>query len=160
MELAGPFSNDLWTVFVLRIAVNESAIRSAVVSLAYIHEITCIMSRHIKDEYYHLAMQNYVRSIREVVEITKQSTKHASGIALVACVLFAGIESLQGHLPSCIGHLTSGMRIMDDYEKACKQDRMYEKKQMGVPFHLLRPIFVAAGIQMIAVVRQKQMKVR
>jgi hypothetical protein len=153
LELGGPFSSDLWTTFVLRMASSESAVRSAVIALASMHQSFLNLDIPAYNELHDFAMQNYCRSIRKVIGLNERLAQHASVIALVTSVLFAAIESLQGHLNSSMGHVMSGMKIIQEYDDNYELDEDRKGNHAPVPVDLLRPIFISIGTQIMAITR-------
>jgi len=111
-ELAGPFSEELWSNFMLLVATHESAIKHALVALGTTHEDFVNMGEPSLERS-QFAMRHYQKAINQIVKINAPESPHTIDVALASCLLFTCIETLRGHYQSALSHITSGLKILD-----------------------------------------------
>ena len=116
-DLSYPFTMELWSQFILRIALVEPAIRHAVISLGALHE-TFQSSQANLESVSDFARRQYGSAIQQLLKqpLVNPGTRNgnATGVALVACILFACIECVEGHFRSAIAHIRSGWKIVHE----------------------------------------------
>ncbi|KAL9112961.1 MAG: hypothetical protein Q9227_002826 [Pyrenula ochraceoflavens] len=116
-DLSYPFASDFWSQYILRIAHSESAVRHAIISLAAVHENfqSSALESNANDDF---ARRHYSIAIEQLLRppLIDESSPDSirTGIALVACIVFAGIECVQGNFKSALSHIRSGLRIIHE----------------------------------------------
>ena len=128
------FPSAEWADYLLRTAYHESAVRHALVALGALHEYSQVSFRKLPDSDF--AMQQYGKAIHDVMKLD-MSDPEATNVALITCILFAAIESLQGHYRSSLLHISSGLKILSEEENLETSERV-----TYMPRDVLRPMFV------------------
>lgn len=127
------FATPDWPEHLLRASNHEDAVRHAIVALGALHEHYSVTSQ--VDEGF--AMKQYSKAMTKIMKLDMESNT-STDIALISCILFACIESLQGHYRSSLLHINSGLEILKEQEISGVAD----KKVAYVSKEVLRPLFL------------------
>ena len=136
-ELAGSFSPDLWSTFVLRLAYNQSSVHHALVALGTVHQAFTSSGFSDFSDY---ANREYSRAISDVVELAGNT--EAIETVLTTCILFACLENLRGHYRSSLSHLISGLNVLEE-----DQRRGRPQQASCIPRELLISLFIRMDSQ-------------
>ncbi|KAI9642968.1 hypothetical protein NHQ30_008702 [Ciborinia camelliae] len=110
-QLAGFFGSNFWERLVLQTAHHESAIRHAVVALGSIHELSERKTPVLElDKAF--ALEQYNLAIRDLLVPLSRNEKRGVDVCLIACILFAHFESMQGRRASAGAHIRSGAKLL------------------------------------------------
>lgn len=136
LEIGGPWSAGLCHNFLLPMLHYEQGIRQAIVALGAFHEgyVDAGGSIHVESD---CATRRHGRSqygaaLRSVVMVRGYTQRITIDVALAACILFATIESLRGHVKTSLMHVYSGLRILEE------EDSKRSKTEHSPPRRLLR----------------------
>ncbi|KJK61753.1 hypothetical protein P875_00086692 [Aspergillus parasiticus SU-1] len=137
-SLAGLCGSEFWSGLVLRVSQHETAVYHALIALGSLHENFengHWLTRRGIDTF---AVQQYVSAIRALLGSSDSSPCVSPGqpagsprsltldVCLISCILFIFIEIMSGHYESAVGHVRSGIRILQD---------VYEDPQSGTYHH-------------------------
>lgn len=140
-ELAGAFSPDLWSRFMLLLAHIQAPVKHALVALGTVHEEFTNVESPCSDfpEY---ANREYNKAIKAVVQLNVSGSPQAVEIALTACVIFSCLESLRGHFQSSLSHLMSGLSVLEEQNR-----QGVSALQPCIPRELLLSLFMRMDSQ-------------
>ena len=111
------FQSEFSSFYLLRAAVEEPAIRHAILALGGIHEF-CELEKErlngnsLTDSF----SERYGRAITLLTSPSQMSPKQLNEIFLSSCILFACFESLRGHIKSAITHVRCGLKLLHQTE--------------------------------------------
>jgi len=108
------FQSEFSSLYLLRAAIEEPAIRHALIALGGIHERCGLDKERLNgipptDPFSEL---QYGKAISLLLHSTKMSSKHPTEVFLISCILFACFESLRGHIKSAISHVRCGLKLL------------------------------------------------
>ncbi|KAF7627779.1 hypothetical protein AFLA_003152 [Aspergillus flavus NRRL3357] len=137
-SLAGLCGSEFWSGLVLRVSQHETAVYHALIALGSLHENFengHWLTRRGIDTF---AVQQYVSAIRALLGSSDSSPCVSPGqsagsprsltldVCLISCILFVFIEIMSGHYVSAVGHVRSGIKILQD---------VYEDPHSGTYHH-------------------------
>ena len=121
-DLSGCFNSSFWNRLVLQVGRREPAIHHALVALSAAHENFKLKQvpeeAEARDSNIRFSMQQYNKAIKHLSQ-QLSSGKELLGpeVALICCVVFICLESLQGNLETALTHLESGLNILRNWRK-------------------------------------------
>lgn len=127
------FATPEWPEHVLRTSTYEGSVRHAIVALGALHEHFSATSQMDED----FAMRQYSKAMKQIMKLDMTSNT-STDTALISCILFACIESLQGHYRSSLLHINSGLQILKEQETSGDAD----EKVAYISKDVLRPMFL------------------
>ncbi|KAG9234779.1 hypothetical protein BJ875DRAFT_293666 [Amylocarpus encephaloides] len=110
-QLAGFFGSDFWERLVLQAAHRESAVRHALVAIGSVHELSERQTA-ASDVSRAFALEQYNLAIRELLVAPSQGGERGVDVCLIACILFACLENMQGRHVTAITHIQSGAKLL------------------------------------------------
>jgi hypothetical protein len=112
-ELAGAFSSALWCETLPRIAQHEPSIWYGLVAIGTLDRT----NRRDYSVTEQAAIQSYSKSIQEVQKRIEDPTDAlCRDTILLASILFAVFECLQGHYRSALSHISSGVKLLSQWQ--------------------------------------------
>ena len=121
-DLAGIFNSNFWNRIVLQVGRREPAIHHALVALSAAHENFKLKQdpeeADARASNQSFAIQQYNKAIKHLSEHLSSGTGRVGAeVALICCVVFICLESLQGNLELALAHLESGLSILRNWRK-------------------------------------------
>lgn len=110
--LAGFFESSFWKGSVLQLSLAEPAIRQAIAAIGSVHEEQGLR-RQAGSE---VAVQLYNRAIRLVIARAEMDP-NAIPVVTMASILFTCFEFLCGNAPAAASHITSGVRLLQEWRE-------------------------------------------
>lgn len=92
---------------------HDKSIRHAIIALSSMHESFVDQGATASTDLAHFGSAHYSKAMREVARLT-DADEHATDFALVSCMLFVVIETIQGDCHTALSHINSGVRIMTE----------------------------------------------
>jgi hypothetical protein len=131
--LVETFATPEWPEHLLRTSNYEDSVRHAIVALGALHENFSATSQMDED----FAMRQYSKAMKQIMKLDMASNT-STDTALISCILFACIESLQGHYRSSLLHINSGLQILKEQQTSGVAD----EKVAYISKEVLRPMFL------------------
>jgi len=142
-EMSGCFCSELWSRFMLLVAMHESAVRHAIIALSTLYEqyFDTLHGPHTGQSDF--AIEHYVKAIQEVLRLNRSNEAQAIDVALLDCIVFSTLEALQGHYQSASTHIRSGLHLLAEHDG----DSAAVTQGVYVPRILFRQLFVRMETQ-------------
>ena len=163
-ELSGYYDSSLWEKLLLQAAIEEPALRHALIGISSLHEAFANKQpdNSLDNEKERFAVGQYTKAIGCLVQSLATGDQKPL-TALMACILFVCFESLRGQFTSaivrfelpvrssvltfCQVHLRSGLKILRDFRTQSADDEYITAKS-------LEPAFTRLSIQAILYIDQ------
>jgi hypothetical protein len=127
----------------MQLSESHACIRHAIIAFSETHEVYTEVKAASDGKFANL---HYGKAIKEAIALSNSTTKNAVEVALAACVLFSGVESLRGHYRSSLEHLSSGLRIIHE-----ERNNNLESRISCTPPNVLLSLFLLLDSQMMDV---------
>lgn len=120
-KLPAAFQSRYWTTLLSQASVSEPAVLHAILAVGSVHRASVISegrtnilsasssSRLTKDGLHH-----YVEALGQLRTHTVVRDIGTLRVILTSCIAFASLELLRGHNESARGHISHGMRLMQE----------------------------------------------
>ncbi|KAK6827435.1 hypothetical protein PG987_010776 [Apiospora arundinis] len=122
-KLQGIFCITFWSQLLPQACINEPAIMHAVLALSSTHQKNVISVGEPSpcsalDKSDEFALVQYSKAIQQLrPHLTSKNSSAASiRVALIACLVFANLEFLNGRYNIGIGHLHSGLKLLGEFQ--------------------------------------------
>ncbi|EYE90902.1 Zn(II)2Cys6 transcription factor [Aspergillus ruber CBS 135680] len=117
--LAGFFESAFWNGSVLQLSLVEPAIRQAIAAIGSVHEEQGLKrlqggSGSSSSTGFVTAVQLYNRAIRLVIARAEVDPNAIPAVTM-ASILFTCFEFLRGNAPAAASHITSGVRLLQEW---------------------------------------------
>lgn len=136
--LSGSFDIEFWNQLLIQRSCAEPAIWHSVISLSMLHEHATLNSdASSATEVRTSALQHYNKAVGSLNRHTTDAQLHFENL-VIACTMFACIEVLLQDPEKAGIHMTSGMKMVQDWKLKSSSAPPYQKKFME---GLMEPIF-------------------
>ncbi|OCL06271.1 hypothetical protein AOQ84DRAFT_256279, partial [Glonium stellatum] len=123
-NISGYFELPFWDYLALQASCSEPCVRYALLALSSLHEfygITSLESQFSATEkaklLKRLALKQYIKAIGLLTD--NLSTKQPPlQVILISCLIFIWIEFLQDNLDTALGHLKSGLQLLNELQNS------------------------------------------
>lgn len=115
--LAGFFEGAFWNGSVLQLSLAEPAIRQAIAAIGSVHEeqgLKRLEDSNVSSAGPQTAVQLYNRAIRLVIARANVDPNAIPAVTM-ASILFTCFEFLRGNAPAAASHITSGVRLLQEW---------------------------------------------
>lgn len=113
---------------------HDKSIRHAIIALSSMHESFVDQGATSSTDLAQFGHAHYSKAMREVGRLTA-ADEHATDFALISCMLFVAIETIQGDCHAALNHVNSGVKIMtEDRSKASPRRGLYIDRTMLLRF--------------------------
>lgn len=121
-ELSGHFSKDFWAAEVLRVGMDASCLRHAIVAIGAVHErfasgkaMHAMQVRVAKDSDYLFALGQYNTAIQELQAYMVKAGSSPE-VAVMCCILFICFESFRGAPATAMIHFKYALYVMQAWK--------------------------------------------
>lgn len=117
--LAGFFEGPFWNGSVLQLNLAEPAIRQAIAAIGSVHEeqgLKRLQGGSGSSTGFETAVQLYNRAIRLVIARANMDPNAIPAVTM-ASILFTCFEFLRGNAPAAASHITSGVRLLQEWRE-------------------------------------------
>lgn len=162
LQLSGPFFNDFWQRAVIQLSLNDPAILHAVCALGALHESIlqgALRNTEGKDPNLKFALTQCnvaIHSLTRKMPDGTAETANLSCLVLVACILFANFEAMQGDLRNACAHASQGRNLLDH----CRMMLLARNGANDGLLDRVSPSFVATVSTLKRAVEQLEMMAR
>lgn len=124
-NIAGVLDTAFWTNLIPQLSHEDEAVRYALMALSSIYrerslinqDIPSIKQLHSSKQQSAFALDNYNKAISATMLRMSQDTDNSLS-ALVTCILFCCIESLQGHFNESLRFASQGIRLLSETQES------------------------------------------
>ncbi|KAK4448051.1 hypothetical protein QBC34DRAFT_353613 [Podospora aff. communis PSN243] len=119
-KLQGSLVLNFWDTLLIQASLTEPAIYHAVLALSSVHKQNptgveiCGTPEDAPDKHEQFTLRHYVKAIHHLQPHLASNDRPSLRIALIACVVFVGLDFLRGHFRAGQLHLLKGLKIMQD----------------------------------------------
>ena len=123
-KIPGAFVLGFWDTLLFQASLSEPAVLHAVLTLSSVHKRNTtddegeIAEDKIPDEQERFMLQHYVKAIGHLQPHLVATDRASVRVALIACVVFVGLELLRGHFQTALEHLQNGLKVLTEMQKA------------------------------------------
>lgn len=124
-KLTGAFQSGFWDALVFQASSTEPAILHAALALGAAHKKEVLRIRDGTDtavtgkpldERELFTIREYSKAINNVQGVLSVKGDASFGVALITCLLFTCMEFLRGYYKAGMGHLRSGLRLINELQ--------------------------------------------
>ncbi|KAJ9614055.1 hypothetical protein H2200_002191 [Cladophialophora chaetospira] len=105
-DISGEFKSDFWSQEIFQLMRHDDSIKHALIALSSMHEAFLYPNQTT-----HFGLSQYSKALQQVSTLDLMHAASAE-FALVACILFVALESLQSNYYEALHHATSGVRVI------------------------------------------------
>jgi hypothetical protein len=103
--------------------MSEPAVWHASLALASFHRDTIMApDQYDQKKQSELVLKHYIKSISYLQDHFKAKNRTSYRISLVACILYASLDLLRGHIQHAKLHLCNGVSILGEMRLLCTND--------------------------------------
>ena len=143
--LATQFCVDMYSRHLLLVSTYEDGIRHAIVALSSVYE-QFSGAYHVRNGIPEFALEHYGQALRSITSMQASDAPKSVEVALLACLVFADLEALQGHDSSAFAHVRSGLRLLEIDTSFSRQP-----VEAYIPRLVLRQAFVRTMTQCLEI---------
>ncbi|KAH7392989.1 hypothetical protein BKA66DRAFT_317530 [Pyrenochaeta sp. MPI-SDFR-AT-0127] len=151
-SLRGFLESSFWQREILQAAHRDPAIQHCVIALGAMHRRffegkgSHINEEDMSDKYLQFALRQSNQAIQDLIKKAGQRGKMAKKdkVTLMTCsILFSSMSCLQGHQKDALGHLRSGIRMLNEMDSEGDD----KAEDHPVDLESLRSLFVGLDMQ-------------
>lgn len=146
-QLSGYFHSRFWSELVLQVAVDEPAVRHAMIALSSIYESDVYTKSGSPDaalKRQNFGLESYNRAIRLL--ISDMGSEKSVRVPLITCVIFVCVDCLRREISVALKHIEGGMRLLETWRKKhhdpSKRDELLRSVDFEIVEEQLCPMFV------------------
>jgi hypothetical protein len=146
-QLSGYFHGRFWSELVLQVAVDEPAVRHAMIALSSIYEADVYTKAGNPDaalKRQDFGLESYNRAIRLL--ITDMGNGKSLRVPLITCVIFVCVDCLRRDIPVALKHIEGGMKLLERWRNKYKDPTQRDELLRSIDFEIVEeqlcPMFV------------------
>jgi hypothetical protein len=146
-QLSGYFHSRFWSELVLQVAVDEPAVRHAMIALSSIYEGDVYAKAASPDTALKLqgfGLESYNKAIRLLISDMRNG--ESVRVPLITCIIFVCVDCLRRDIPVALKHIEGGMKLLEMWRNKHHDPNRRNELLQSIDFEIveeqLLPMFV------------------